>query len=275
MKDIANQAKQDFKKLKESKPLIHHITNFVVMNETANITLAAGALPVMAHAKEEVEEMVTMARALVLNIGTLWPELIDNMILAGKKANELSIPVVLDPVGTGATKLRTQSAKDILEEVKIDIVRGNAAEISILAGLEAEIKGVESIKQSNEPEKIADDFAKISGSVACVTGENDFVSDGNETIKISNGHLALSSITGTGCMATTIAACFAAVQKNTLQAAAGGLIYFGIAGEKAASVSDKSGTFHTALYDAVVTIQADEISSGAKAEILTKNLASA
>ncbi|TET52982.1 MAG: hydroxyethylthiazole kinase, partial [Actinobacteria bacterium] len=247
--------------------------NFVVMNETANITLAAGALPVMAHAKEEVEEMVTMARALVLNIGTLWPELIDNMILAGKKANELSIPIVLDPVGAGATKLRTQSAKDILEEVKIDIVRGNAAEISILAGLEAEIKGVESIAQSNEPEKIAKEFAAISNSVACVTGENDFVSDGNETIKISNGHLALSSITGTGCMATTIAACFAAIQKNTLQAAAGGLIYFGIAGEKAASVSDKPGTFHTALYDAVATIQADEISSRAKAEILTKNLA--
>lgn len=273
MQKIIEQASKDLSKIKEKKPLIHHITNFVVMNETANITLAAGALPVMAHAKEEVEEMVSMASALVLNIGTLWPELIDSMVLAGRKANELGIPVVLDPVGAGATNLRTESAKMILEEVDISIVRGNPAEISILCGLEAQIKGVESIEQDSEPEKIAEDFALKSKSIACVTGKEDFVSDGEETHKISNGHPALSTITGTGCMATTIAACFAGVQENLLQAAASALIAFGIAGEKAAAISAKPGTFHATLYDAVASLLPEDILNNAKVESLSKNLA--
>lgn len=272
MKNIVNQASKDLSAIKEKQPLVHHITNFVVMNETANITLAAGALPVMAHAKEEVEEMVSMASALVLNIGTLWPELIDSMILAGKKANELGIPVILDPVGAGATTLRTQSAKKLLDEINIAIVRGNAAEISVLAGLEAEIRGVESI-ESSEPEKIAEDFASKSGSIACVTGKDDYISDGEITYKTSNGHEALASITGTGCMATTVVACFAGVQKDLLQAATDAMLALGIAGEKAALKSSGPGTFHAALYDAVASLKPEDIINSAKIESLAKNLA--
>ena len=269
MKIVIEQAAQDLSAIRNKKPLIHHITNFVVMNETANITLAIGALPVMAHAKEEVEEMVSMAGALVLNIGTLWPELIDSMVMAGKKANELGVPIILDPVGAGATKLRTDSAKRLLEELDIAIVRGNAAEVSILAGLEAQIKGVESIALDEEPEKIAEQFAVSCGSVACITGADDYVSDGKTTIKISNGHAAMGTITGTGCMSTTIVAAFAAVQKDPLQAAAGALTTFGIAGEKAASVSAKPGSFHASLYDTVASLSPQDVSEGARIEPLT------
>jgi len=131
--------------LRERKPLIHQITNYVVMNETANATLAIGALPVMAHAVEEVEEMASVAGALVLNIGTLSAPWIDAMLLAGRAANAAGVPVVLDPVGVGATTFRTATAKRILDQVDVAIVRGNAAEVAALTGLEAEIRGVEAI----------------------------------------------------------------------------------------------------------------------------------
>ncbi|MDO9536858.1 MAG: hydroxyethylthiazole kinase, partial [Thermoplasmata archaeon] len=136
---MLKQISSDLTLLREKKPLIHSITNLVVMNETANAILCLGALPIMAHAKEEVEEMVGITGALVLNIGTLTPDWIDSMILAGKRANELGTPVILDPVGAGATKLRTESSKRILKEVKVDIVRGNAGEIAVLAGIAAEV----------------------------------------------------------------------------------------------------------------------------------------
>src|SRR5882757_9032556 len=135
------QTGDSLQRLRETKPLIHQITNYVVMNETANATLALGALPVMAHAREEVEEMAAIAGALVLNIGTLSPHWVDAMLLAGRVANERGIPVVLDPVGAGATTYRTETAKRILDEVRVSIVRGNAAEVAALAGLQAEIRG--------------------------------------------------------------------------------------------------------------------------------------
>ena len=273
MQEFVNQASEDLTNVRAKKPLVHHITNFVVMNETANATLAIGGLPIMAHAKEEVEEMVSMASALLFNIGTLWPELIDSMVIAGKKANETGVPIILDPVGAGATKLRTDSAKRLLEELDISIVRGNAAEISILAGLEAEIKGVEAISQDSEPFQVAEDFAIKSGSIACVTGKDDFVSDGDQTVKISNGHPALASITGTGCMSTTITACFAGVQEDRLQATVSAMIAFGVAGENAAAVSNKPGTFHAALYDAIADLNQEDVGNKANINILTKDLA--
>src|SRR6266853_5316651 len=131
--------------LRETKPLIHQITNYVVMNETANATLALGALPVMAHAREEVEEMAAIAGALVLNIGTLSPHWVDAMLLAGRVANERGIPVVLDPVGAGATTYRTETAKRILDEIDVAVLRGNGGEVSTLVGGDAEVRGVESI----------------------------------------------------------------------------------------------------------------------------------
>src|SRR5438309_11064030 len=148
---MAISAGKTLGELRERRPLVHQITNYVVMNETANATLAVGALPVMAHAREEVEEMVGLASALVLNIGTLSPAWVEAMVLAGKAANARGIPVVLDPVGAGATTYRTETAKRILDEVEVTVVRGNQGEIATLVGAQAEVRGVESMATGLEP----------------------------------------------------------------------------------------------------------------------------
>ncbi len=153
--DFVESICRDLAAIRERRPLVHSITNFVVMNETANAVLCIGGLPIMSHAAEEVEEMVSMANALVLNIGTLTPDWIDAMELAGKRANKENIPVILDPVGAGATKFRTQSSLRLLDKVKVSIVRGNAAEVGTLAGVSGEIRGVESIGVSASNEEIA------------------------------------------------------------------------------------------------------------------------
>jgi len=260
----------DLQKIRDQKPLLHHITNMVVMNETANATLCLGALPVMAHSDDEVEEMVTHAGALVLNIGTLYPQLIKSMIRAGRQANEIGVPVVLDPVGVGATKLRTDSAKEILKELNIDVVRGNAAEVSILGGFDGEIKGVESMGGSSDLISVSKEFAEVHGCTVAITGEVDIVSDKNQTLKISNGDKMLGLVTGTGCMATTIIGGFAAVQEDKSLAAAGALAMFGLAGELAAGdAGNRPGSFHVALYDRIFMIQPSDIKDNAKIEIVS------
>src|SRR5205823_13483241 len=170
------------------KPLVHQITNYVVMNETANATLAIGALPVMAHAREEVEEMVGLAGALVLNIGTLSPAWVDAMLLAGRAATARGIPVVLDPGGAGATAYRTETARRILDEVDVTVLRGNAGEVATLVGVEAEVRGVESMSTGLEPAALARAAASGLGVVASVTGPIDNVSDGERSLADANGH---------------------------------------------------------------------------------------
>ncbi|HEY2327889.1 MAG TPA: hydroxyethylthiazole kinase [Gaiellaceae bacterium] len=242
-------------RLRESKPLIHQITNYVVMNETANATLALGALPVMAHAKEEVEEMVALAGALVLNIGTLSHAWVESMLLAGRAANEHGVPVVLDPVGAGATHYRSETAKRILVEVDVAVLRGNAGEIATLVGVDAEVRGVESINAGSDPAELARSAAKALGVVASVTGPVDHVSDGDTVIAISNGHPLLASITGTGCMSSAMTGCFLAVNRDDpLSGAAEALVAFGVAGEDAAVGAKGPGSFHVALYDALAAL---------------------
>ena len=222
---------------------------------TPNATLALGALPVMAHAKEEVEEMVGFAGALVLNIGTLSPHWVDAMLLAGRAANERGIPVVLDPVGAGATHYRTEVAKRILVEVDVAVLRGNAGEVATLVGVAAEVRGVESIDAGGDPAELARAAAKGLGVVASVTGPVDHVSDGETVIAIANGHPLLASITGTGCMSSAMTGCFLAVNRdNPLDAAAEALVAFGVAGEDAAVGAKGPGTFHVQLYDALAAL---------------------
>src|SRR6186997_344159 len=238
--------------LRERRPLVHQITNYVVMNETANATLAVGALPVMAHAREEVEEMVALAGALVLNIGTLSPHWVEAMLLAGKAANEHGIPVVLDPVGAGATRYRTETARRLLDEVKIAVLRANPGEVATLVGVEAEVRGVESIGAGSESAALARTAARNLGLVAAVTGPVDHVSDGERVLAVANGHELLAAVTGTGCMSSAITGCFLAVGRDRpLEAAASALAAFGIAGEDAARDAQGPGSFHVGLYDAL------------------------
>jgi len=256
----------DLAAIRERKPLVHQITNYVVMNETANATLALGALPVMAHAVEEVEEMASVAGALVLNIGTLSQPWIEAMLLAARAANGAGVPVVLDPVGAGATRLRTDTAKRILDEAEIAVVRGNQAEVATLAGREAEIRGVESISAEAGAD-LASAAAAQLGCVVSVTGPVDHVSDGEGTIAISNGHELLGTVTGTGCMSTAMTGCFLAVAADRpLEAAAEALVAFGVAGEDAAVGAKGPGSFHVALYDALYNLDPATLDSRAKVD---------
>ncbi len=251
--------------LRARKPLVHQITNYVVMNETANATLALGALLVMAHAREEVEKMVVLAGALVLNIGTLSPHWVEAMLVAGKTANEHGIPVVLDPVGAGATQFRTETARRLLDEVKVAVLRANQGEMATLVGVGAEVRGVESIGVQGEPADLARTAARNLGLVASVSGVVDHVSDGERVLSIANGHELLAAVTGTGCMSTAITGCFLAVARDTpLEAAAAGLAAFGVAGEDAARDAKGPGSFHVGLYDALAALEPETLDARAR-----------
>jgi hydroxyethylthiazole kinase len=251
-------------RLRERKPLVHQITNYVVMNETANATLALGALPVMAHAREEVEEMTALAGALVLNIGTLSPHWVDAMIAAGRAANERGVPVVLDPVGAGATRYRTDTARRILDEVDVTVLRGNAGEVATLVGVDAEVRGVESIAAAGDPGELARAAATELGLIASVTGAVDHVSDGDNLVAVANGHELLASVTGTGCMSSAVTGCFLAVAESPFEGAVEALVAFGVAGEDAARGAKGPGSFHVALYDALAALDPATLSERAK-----------
>jgi len=258
MKNFAGLAYQIYMKVKTKKPLIHHITNFVVMNDTANLTLALGASPVMAHAMEEVEEMTALADALVLNVGTLTREWIDSMILSAKMANNKCIPVVLDPVGAGATSFRTEMTFRILKNCKISILRGNNGEISTLAGFKAQVKGVDSLHGADSLQ-VAKNAAMKFNCVVVVTGKEDVVSDGKRTVVISNGHEFLTTITGSGCMVTTTIAVFSACHTDLLESAVSALAVFGIAAEIAAMEADGPSSFKVHLFDRIYKLTRKEI----------------
>ena len=253
------------RELREWKPLVHQVTNYVVMNETANATLALGALPVMAHAREEVEEMVGLASALVINIGTLSEHWVEAMLLAGRAAGARGIPVVLDPVGAGATAYRTDTARRILEEVEVTVLRGNAGEVATLVGADAEVRGVESIASGLEPAELAGEAARKLGLVASVTGPVDHVSEGGRILAVANGHPLLAAVTGTGCISSALTGCFLAAKPDEpLEAAAEALAALGVAAEDAAAGADGPGTFHARLYDALAALDPDTLDGRAR-----------
>jgi hydroxyethylthiazole kinase len=256
-------------RVRAQKPLIHHITNLVVMNDTANVTLHIGALPVMAHAAEEVTEMVSQAGALLLNTGTLTPAAVESMLMAGRKANELQIPIVLDPVGAGATELRTQTNIHLLDELQIAIVRGNAGEIGVLSGAGGVVKGVESIEGVSDPVAVTQYMARERKTIIAISGKRDVVSDGERVLGVDNGHKWLTTLTGTGCMATTVIAAFAAVEDDYLVAAAGGLACFGLAAELAAEKANGPASFKVALFDQLYSLTPQQVAEGARIVELT------
>ena len=251
--------------IRERKPLVHQITNYVVMNETANATLALGALPVMAHAREEVEEMVRLASALVLNIGTLSEPWVESMLLAGRAANARGIPVVLDPVGSGATSYRTETARRILHVADVTVLRGNSGEVATLVGIDAEVRGVESMGAGSDPAGLAREAARRLGVIASVTGPVDHVSDGERVLAVANGHELLAAVTGTGCMSSAMTGCFlAAKPEQPLEAATEALAAFGVAAEDAARHARGPGTFHANLYDALAALDPETLDDRAR-----------
>jgi len=251
-------------RIHDKHPLIHHITNFVVMNDTANVTLALGALPVMAHAKEEVAEMVSAAGALVLNPGTLTPEWVDAMLIASKRANELGVPIVYDPVGVGATKLRSETGARFLRDLRLAVVRGNSGEVGALAGAGGIVKGVESVEGVRDPIQVAKDLARKHNTIVAITGKRDIISNGTRVLGVDNGHAMLKTITGTGCMATTMAAIFCAVESDYLIASAAALACYGLAAQRAARRAKGPGTFRAALLDALYQLTPAQVKTGVR-----------
>jgi hydroxyethylthiazole kinase len=258
-------------KIRNESPLIHNITNFVVMNSSANILLASGASPVMAHAPEEAADMASVSGAVVLNIGTLTKQWVDSMILAGKSANKNNIPVILDPVGSGATDFRTETVKNILNEVKIDVIRGNLSEIMSLSGGHEKTRGVDSSISgisSEIIEKTKELAIKYKNTIS-VSGETDIVTDGNNLISVKNGSSLLTKITGMGCGLSAVTAAFCAVsEKDFTQASACAAAYFGICAEKAAEISDKPGSFYVNFIDSLYCVSQKDIEDRARIEII-------
>ena len=266
MAKLSQKAAEDLSTLREKKPLIHNITNFVVMNYTANALLAMGASPVMAHAENEVEEMVSLAGALVLNIGTLTQSWIDAMIKAGRKATEMNTPIVLDPVGAGATSFRTKSAGNIIDQTRVSVIRGNASEILSLRRAGSKTKGVDAVHSVDEAAETAEILARELQATLAITGPIDLVTDGETTIRVSNGHPLMGYVTGTGCTATSIIGAFLAVASDPVSATAAALAFFGLAGEKAGEKATAPGRFKSAVIDALYTITPDDLEQGARIE---------
>ena len=250
---------ENLQKIIDGKPLIHHITNWVTIYDCANVVRATGGLPVMAHAPEEVEQMTSISGALVLNIGTLTVSLVKSMILAGKKANEKNIPVVLDVVGAGATDLRTDKANEILNEVSVSILKGNSSEIGTIAGVKAETRGVEAISVTGDPIEIAKKLALEKNLTVVITGKEDIISNGKDVYICKNGHPMMGCFVGSGCMASSVIGTFAAVEKDYAIASANALSLFGIAGELAAKTAKGPASYKTNLVDEIFNINESKI----------------
>ena len=270
--------KAEFENLRRTCPLIHNITNYVTVNDCANMVLACGASPIMADDAAEVEDITTICGGLNINIGTLNSRTITSMLLAGKKANALGHPVVLDPVGAGASKLRTDTAFRLLREVKFTVIRGNISEVKTLASGAGTTKGVDADVDDKVTEEnldaavaFAKKFAAETGAVVAITGAIDIVADGEKAYCIRNGHPMMSSITGTGCQLSALTAAFVTANPDQpLEAAAAAVCAMGLAGEIAhgrLSPLDGNSTYRNYIIDAVYNMTPAQLEEGATYEV--------
>lgn len=252
--------------VRERSPLVHHITNYVTANDCANMTLAIGASPVMADEGIEMSHITGIADALVLNIGTINQPKALSMIAAGKVANEKGIPVVLDPVGVGASAFRKDTTHQLLDEIKMSVLRGNISEIRCVAGLDAMAKGVdasgEDIGREESREEVAAHLARKLGCVVIISGKVDVVSDGQRTLCVKNGHPMLGNITGTGCMCSSLVGSFCgAAPDEILKASVAAMVAMGVAGELAYEKAGwlGNGSFRVALHDEMSQLNRETI----------------
>ncbi len=255
---------KDIEKIRETSPLVHNITNFVVMNNTANALLSIGASPVMAHAIEEVADMASIASALVINIGTLSSHWIEAMKIAMQTARLKGIPIIIDPVGVGATKYRTQTVKELIAETRPSVIRGNASEIMALLDDNVKTKGVDSNHSSDNALSAATALANYHNCVVVVSGATDIITDGKQSIFIDNGHAMMPKVTGLGCTATAITGAFCAVNSDYLQACANAMATMSITGELAVKISNGPASLQTNFIDKLYNITSQEISQNLK-----------
>ena len=249
-------------KVRHQRPLVHAITNWVNAGDVANALYAIKARPVMTVAEEEVTDVVSKADALVLNLGTPSPERVASMIMAGRRAHDRGIPIVLDPVGAGLSHFRMTALNRLLAELTLSVIKGNQAEIGILAGVGGVLRGVDAVAGPEDPEMAAKELAKRTKAIVVVTGERDLVLDERRKVVLDNGHPLMSHMTGTGCMLDAMIAAFAACEKDIFLATVAAVAGFGIAGEQAAKKSIGPGTFKVALMDSLYSLTPEQIASG-------------
>ncbi len=270
--------KRCLKNVREAAPLIHNITNYVTVNDCANILLACGGSPIMADEKDEVEEITSLCGGLNINIGTLNSRTIEAMVLAGKRANALGHPVVLDPVGAGASSLRTGTALRLLEEVKFTVIRGNMSEIKTLAGTTAATQGVDAavadkVTEENLEDAVAfvKEFAKKTNSIIAITGAIDLVCDGETVYCIRNGHPMMSAVTGTGCMLSALVAAYVTANPESIfEATAAAVCAMGLAGEIAYArlgALDGNAAYRNYIIDAIYKMTPEQLEKGARYEV--------
>jgi hydroxyethylthiazole kinase len=252
--------------IKKLSPVVHNITNYVVMNTTANALLAVGASPVMAHAMEEMDEMVGIASALVVNIGTLSRDWIKAMFKAAERANSRGIPIILDPVGAGATGFRTETAREFIKAFRPSVIRGNASEIMSVFENTGKTKGVDSTEASHDAVSAGKRINEAYGSAVCISGETDYIIDANCFIKVRNGHPMMTKVTGMGCTATALCGAYSAVNKNYALAAVHAMAVMGMAGEIAVQGASGPGTLQVRFIDALFNLSIDDIGQRLKVE---------
>ena len=251
---------ENLEKVRRASPLVHNITNYVVMNNTANALLAAGASPVMAHAAPEAADFAAMAQALVINIGTLSPAWVDAMKAAAVTAAEARVPIILDPVGAGATAYRTDTVKMLIEAAVPQVIRGNASEIMALRDSAVKTKGVDSSCEVSAAAAPARELAAGLGCVVCVSGPEDYITDGEKVLVVRNGSTMMTAVTGMGCTATALTGAFAAVAADPLDAAFSAMAVMSIAGERAAAVSKGPGSLQLNFIDELYNLDAEIVS---------------
>ena len=255
---------RDLNNIRQKSPLIHNITNYVVMNNTANALLSIGASPVMAHALDEVQEMANIASALVLNIGTLEPQWVEAMLFAGKTALRNNTPIVFDPVGAGATSYRTRVCNQIIDECRPSIIRGNASEMMALANANIQTKGVDSTDSSDAALDSAKSLAAQTGAIVVISGQTDYITDGIYTETVTNGNPIMAKVTGMGCTATALVAAFAAINPNMYEAATHAMATMGIAGELAAQKASGNGSMQVFFLDELYNLDEETIKTNIK-----------
>ena len=258
---ILDRAWNIVERIRSKAPLVHSITNYVVMNNTANALLAIGASPIMAHAQEEMQEMVGISNSLVLNIGTLSEPWISSMLIAGKAAKAESKPVIFDPVGVGASSFRTQACTNILQEVAPTIIRGNPSEIMAMAGADGQTKGVDSIHETQTAEEAAKYIAEFFDCVVAVSGERDMVISATENVWLRGGSPLMPKVTGMGCTSTAICGACAAVAESAFDAGVAGMVIMNAAGGMAAAKADGPGSFQMHFLDALYSLDKEALIS--------------
>ena len=260
---LPDSLREDLAALRERRPLVHNITNYVVMNLTANSLLAVGASPIMAHAEEELPELMGIASALVLNIGTLSAPWIRSMECAAAEARRRGVPIVLDPVGAGASRLRTETALVLLRTAPA-ILRGNASEILALAGETRATRGVDSAHGSEDAAAAARALAREHGCCVVVSGEVDFVTDGSEDLLLCGGDPIMPRVTGMGCTATAIVGAFAGICPTPFRAAVAGMATMKVAGGQAAARAHGPGSFVPHFLDALYQLSPEQLAAEAR-----------